>query len=197
MKAMVIVVLVAVTAAPARAQWVATAYVDNDVAGDVQSGRIGLGVSAGYYLRGRIGFELDAELHHHFFRDEDVADLQPAGVDLNTSAALASGNVVVPYSVRGAAGTWCPYATGGIGMIHAMFDGTALMRGAESFDRTQTNLALNTGVGVMHVLTRWVGLRVDARYLHAFVDESSRSGGYATDYGYWRVSVGLTFGHVE
>jgi hypothetical protein len=191
---MLIVALVAVGAAPAHAQWVATGYLDNNVAGDVQSGRPGLGASVGYYLRGRIGFELDAELHGHFFRDEDVADLVPAGVDLNTRAALASGNVVAPYCIRGAAGSWCPYATTGLGIIHAMFDGIAFMPGTESFDRTQTNLALNAGIGVMHALTRWVGFRVDARYLHAFVDESSTHGGYFTDYGYWRVSVGVTFG---
>ena len=118
----------------------------------------------------------------------------PAGVDLNTSAALASGNLVVPYCLRGAAGTWCPYATAGLGVIHAMFHGAAHMAGADSFERTQTNLALNAGIGAMHALTRWVGFRVDARYLHAFVDESSTSGGYFKDYAYWRVSVGITFG---
>lgn len=194
MRAMFVVVLVAAGAAPAHAQWVATGYIDNNVAGDVQSGRVGLGASVGYHLRDRIGFELDAELHGHFFRDEDVAALVPTGVDLNTRAALASGNVVVPYCVRGAAGTWCPYTTAGLGMIHATFEGIAHMPGTESIDRTQTNLALNTGVGVMHALTRWMGFRVDARYFHAFVDESSTRGGYFKDYGYWRVSVGVTLG---
>jgi hypothetical protein len=160
----------------------------------VQSGRPGIGVAAGYYLRGRIGLELDAEQHGHFFRDEDVAALQPVGVDLNTSATLVTGNVVVPYCVRGAAGTWCPYAIVGLGGIHARFQGNAVMQGTDSFERTQTDLALAAGVGVMHALTRWVGLRVDARYLHAFVDERSTSGGYFTDYGYWRISVGVTFG---
>jgi hypothetical protein len=194
MRAMLVVLLVAAAAAPAHAQWLATGYIDNNVAGDVQSGRVGLGVSAGYYLRGWVGLELDGELHGHFFRDEDVADLVPAGVDLNTRAALASGNVVVPYCVHGAAGSWCPYATAGVGIIYTMFEGIAHAPGTSNLDRTQTNLAWNAGVGVMHALTRWVGFRVDARYLHAFVDESSTSGGYFTDYGYWRVSVGITFG---
>jgi hypothetical protein len=194
MRTLLIVVLVAAGAPPAHAQWVATGYVDNNVAGNVQSGRVGLGVSAAYYVRGRVGIELDAELHGHFFRDQDVADLQPEGVDLNTSAALAAGNVVVPYCVHGAAGTWCPYATAGLGMIHAMFEGIARTPGTESFNRTQTNLAMNAGVGVMHALTHWVGFRIDARYLHAFVDERSTSGGYFRDYGYYRVAVGVTFG---
>jgi hypothetical protein len=195
MKAVILgVLVVAAAAAPAHAQWVATPYLDNNVAGDVQSGRVGLGVSAGYYLSRRIGLELDGELHGHFFRDEDVAALVPAGVDLNTRAALASGNIVVPHCLRGAAGTWCPYATAGLGLIYAWFEGAAVMPGTDSFRRSQTNFALNAGVGVMHALTRWVGLRVDARYFHAFIDESSTTGGYFKDYGYLRISVGITFG---
>jgi hypothetical protein len=197
MRVMLTVAIVASTiaaaAAPAQAQWSATAYVDNNVAGGVQSGRLGAGVSTGYTLRGWIGLELDAELHGHFFRDEDVADLMPAGVDLNTRAMLASGNLVVPYCIHGgAAGTWCPYATAGAGVIHAVFDGISHAPGAPSFDRSQTDLALNTGAGIVHPLTRWIGLRVDARYFRALVDEHSTSGGYLHDYGYLRVSVGVT-----
>jgi hypothetical protein len=191
---MVVVVLVVTVAAPARAQWAATAYVDNNVAGDVQSGRLGLGVSAGYYVRGWIGFELDAELHGHFFRDEDVAYLAQPGVDLDTRALIASGNVVFPYCLRGAAGTWCPYATAGLGLIRPTFEGMAHQPGAEGFVRTQTNLALNGGVGVTHALTPLVGFRVDARYLRAFADEDSTGVGYFEDYGYCRVSVGIIFG---
>jgi hypothetical protein len=194
MRTVILVVLVTAVAAPAQGQWAATAYVDNNVAGDVQSGRLGLGVSAGYYVRGQVGFELDAELHGHFFRDEDVAELEPAGVDLDTNAVVASFNVVVPYCLRGAAGTWCPYATVGLGLIRPTFEGVAHLPGTESFVRTQTDFALNAGGGVTHALTRWVGFRVDARYFRAFVDESSTDGGYFEDYGYCRVSVGIMFG---
>lgn len=171
-----------------------TAYIDNNVAGDVQSGRPGLGVAAGYYLGDRIGFEVDGELHGHFFRDQDVADQQPPGVDLNTNAVLGSGNVVVPYCLHGVYGTWCPYATVGAGVVYAMFKGIAHAPGATDFDRAQMNLTLDVGAGVIHALTSWVGLRVDARYLHAFVDENATSGGYFKDYGLWRVSVGFVFG---
>ena len=48
--------------------------------------------------------------------------------------------------------------------------------------------------GVEHALTRWVGLRVDARYVRAFVDDPTKSGGYFVDYGYCRLAVGITFG---
>jgi hypothetical protein len=186
--------LVIAVVEPAQAQLAATGYVDNNVAGDVQSGRLGLGVSAGYYLRGGIGFELDAELHGHFFRDEDVAQLQPPGVDLDTNALIASFNTVLPYCVRGVAGTWCPYATAGLGVIRPTFEGTATTPGTESFSRTQTHFALNGGIGVTHALTRWVGFRVDARHFHALVDESATGAGYHEDYGYCRLSVGIMFG---
>jgi hypothetical protein len=44
------------------------------------------------------------------------------------------------------------------------------------------------------LLTRHVGIRVDVRYFHAFVDEDARTGGYFKDYDFWRVSFGATFG---
>jgi hypothetical protein len=188
-----VVLVVAGAAAPARGQGAVSAYIDNNVAGDVQSGRVGLGISAGYYVRGRIGLELDGELHGHFFRDQDVADLQPAGVDLNTSAALGTANLVVPYCMSGKFGIWCPYANLGAGMIHTTFKGTAHAPGAQGFDRSQTDLAFDGGVGVMHALTRWIGLRIDARYFRAFVDTKA-TGGFDRDYGYWRISVGVVFG---
>lgn len=194
MRAVSIAAVIAAGVAPAHAQVAATLYIDNDVAGDVQSGRLGVGASAGYYLGGWIGLELDGEFHGHFFRDEDVASRQPMNVDLNTNAALASGNLVVPYCLRGAAGTWCPYATGGLGVVYEIFQGTAHGPDVASFDHHALDFAANAGIGATHALTRWIGFRVDARYIHAFVDERSASATYPRDYGDWRVSVGVTFG---
>ena len=51
---LVLALAVLVAATPARAEVVATAYLDNNIAGDVQSGRPGVGASVGYYLGGRI-----------------------------------------------------------------------------------------------------------------------------------------------
>jgi hypothetical protein len=73
----VIALVIVCAAGPAHAQLVATPYIDTNVAGDVETGRGGIGASVGYYVRGLLGFELDVERHGHFFRDEDVADLVP------------------------------------------------------------------------------------------------------------------------
>ena len=192
------VLAVACIAAPAQAQFVATPYIDTYVAGDAQTSRGGVGASVAYYFRGRLGFELDVERHGHFFRDEEVAGLVPPGVDLNTDATLFMGNLVAPFRLQGAAGIWCPYGTAGLGVIHATFtfDGFVFNGGAgqAAYHIKQDNLAFNVGGGVMHSLTHLVGLRVDARYFRALVDENAGKGGYFKDYDFWRVSVGVTFG---
>jgi opacity protein-like surface antigen len=180
---------------PELARFAITPYFASNVAGDVQSGRPGVGVSLGYRVHEHLGFELDAEMHGHFFRDEDVADIVGPGVDLDTSAALFSGSVVVPVCVRSALfGTWCPYATAGAGVTHAMFEGHTVMSGAKGFSATQNDLTLTCGLGITHVVSRRIALRVDARYFRALVDEDARSGGYFKDYGFLRMSAGVSVG---
>jgi hypothetical protein len=186
-----IVALILGVAAPANAQLVLSPHVNAKVAGDVETERGGAGVSLGYYLpawRGLgVGFELGAGWYGHFFRDEDVADLVPEGVDLNTDALILMSNLVMPVSIPRAP-IWRPYATVGLGVIHAVFT----VPGGEEYDTDQDNLTLNAGVGVMHQLSQVLGLRTDVRYFHAFVDEQAQKGGYFEDYGFWDVSVGVT-----
>jgi hypothetical protein len=185
-----IVVVVIAAAAPAQGQVVVSPHLDAKVAGDVETERGGVGLSVGYYLRGRLGLgvELDAAWHGHFFRDEDVADLVPDGVDLNTDALLVAGNLVLAVPIPRAP-IWRPYATAGVGVTHAVFDA----RGADEYDTDQDDITINAGVGVMHRLNWLLGLRVDARYYRAFADEDG-GGGYREDYDFWRISVGITFG---
>jgi outer membrane protein W len=181
--------------APEPMRFAVTPYMANNVVGDVQSGRVGLGASLAFFPWQHFGFELDGELHGHFFRDEDVADLAPEGVDLNTNAALLSASAVARYCWSSPSyGTWCPYATAGAGAIHAWFDGIAMMTGATAIAKSQTDPALTGGVGITQLFTRHVGLRVDARYFRALVDENAADGGYFEDYGFLRLSAGVSVG---
>ncbi len=180
---------------PMPMRFAATLYIDDNVLGDVQPGRPGLGLSLASHPWENLGFELDAEAHGHFFRDRDVAHLQPPGVDLNTNAALFSGSVVPRYcGTSSMFGTWCPYVTAGAGAIHSWFDGIARVPGATSFAKAQTDPALTAGVGLTHLFTSHVGLRVDARYFRALVDEEARDNGYSKDYGLLRLSAGVSVG---
>jgi outer membrane protein W len=180
---------------PEPMRFAVTPYLANNIVGDVQSGRIGAGLSLDLFPWEHFGFELDAELHGHFFRDQDVADLVPEGVDLNTNAALFSASAVARYCwSRPSYGTWCPYATAGAGAIYAWFDGIALQAGTASVAKAQTDPALAAGAGITHLFTRHVGLRVDARYFRALVDENAPDGGYFKDYGFLRLSAGVSVG---
>jgi hypothetical protein len=186
-----IVALVGGVAAPANAQVVVSPHINAKVAGDVETERGGAGVSVGYYLpawRGLgVGLELGAGYYGHFFRDEDVASLVPEGVDLNTDAVILMGNLVMPVSIPRAP-IWRPYATVGVGVIRALF----AVPGDEQYDTDQNDVAFNAGVGMMHQLNRFLGLRADLRYYRAFVDENAGEGGYFEDYDFWDVSVGVT-----
>jgi len=187
------VLVVASTAAAAEAQWVATPYLHANF-GDVESRRGGLGVSVGYLGR-RLGFELDVDRHHHFFKDEDLESVpnpcMPGVVgpciDSDTEAWILMGNVVAPI-LTSEATKWRPYGTAGLGVIHAW------IHDAGEYDTSQTNVAFNVGGGVMYGLNKRVRLRSDLRYFRAFVDESKREGGYFKDYGFWRATFGVAFG---
>lgn len=196
----ILLVLAAIvwTAAPARAQWVVTPYLGINLAGDAEFRRGGPGVSAAYFGR-RLGFECDLERYNHFFKDEDVAHLvqnncgvgpqnQPCA-DLNTDAIGFMGNVVAPIRITGAK-NWRPYATAGLGVIRSWVTDPS----HTVADTDQNNLAVNVGGGVMYSLNNRIGLRGDARYLRAFVDEDKREGFYFNDYGFVRVTFGVTFG---
>jgi outer membrane protein W len=180
---------------PEPMRFAVTPYLANNVVGDVQSGRIGAGLSFDLYPWEHFGFELDGELHGHFFRDQDVTALVPEGVDLNTSAALFSASAMARYCLSGPSyGSWCPYASAGAGAIYAWFDGISHQAGTASVAKAQTDPALTAGLGITHLFTRHVGLRVDARYFRALVDENAPKGGYFEDYGFLRLSAGVSVG---
>jgi len=186
--------VVAWTAAPAQAQWVISPYVGMNVAGDVEHGKGGPGGSVSH-LGGRFGFELDFQRYQHFFKDSEVSPLDPAAppnctgavgpcTDIDTDAMGFMGNVVVPIHIRGAA-RWRPYGTAGLGVIRAW---------TNEEGRDQNDFGFNGGGGLMFRLNGRLGLRGDVRYFRALVDEDKRGGVVSNDYGFWRVTFGLTFG---
>ena len=187
------VTIVAWTAAPAHAQFLVTPYVAGNVAGDVEHGKGGPGVSVGY-LGDRLGFDFDVARYQHFFKDSEVFPLNPASpncqpgvnnacTDIDTDAIGLSGNVVLPIRIHASA-KWHPFASAGLGVIRAW---------TNEEDRAQNNIAFNAGGGVTYLLNTRVGLRGDLRYFRAFVDENKPDGIRVTDYGFVRASVGVTF----
>jgi opacity protein-like surface antigen len=179
----------------ASAEWAVTPYLAANVAGDAEFRRGGLGGSVGYF-RDTLGFEVDLMRYNHFFKDANV-DLVPnncrPGVardvpctDLNTDALGVTGNVVARF--RGPQAKWRPYGTVGLGVIHPWVSGPG-----DQYDLDQTDLAFNVGGGVTRSLKSRLALRADLRWSQAFVDKSRSDGAYFEDYGFLRLSVGLSF----
>lgn len=196
-----IAVLAAWAAAPAQAQWVITPYLGANAGGDVELGKGGPGVSVAFF-GGPVGFEFDAQRYQHFFKDSRVFPLDPAAppnctgslmqsgaqpcTDIDTDAVGFMGNIVVPVGRRGAS-KWRPYGTAGLGMIRGWTN-------ERDIDRHQDDVGFNAGGGVMYSLGRRIGLRADVRYFQVFVDENETRNIYREDYGFWRVTLGVTFG---
>lgn len=182
------------TAASAHAQWVVTPSLAGNVAGDVEHGKGGPGVSVGY-LGGRLGFEVEVQRYQHFFKDAEVIPLDPAAppncmpgiagpcADINTDAIGVMGHVVLPIRILGAT-KWHPYGSAGLGLIRGW---------TNEDDRAQNDLAVDVGGGVTWSFNPRVGLRGDLRYIQAFADEHEPDGIRLKDYGFMRVSVGVSF----
>jgi opacity protein-like surface antigen len=186
------VLVVAWTAAPVQAQWVAAPYLAGNIAGDVESGKGGPGGSIAYFRDG-LGFELDVTRYQHFFKDSEVFPRDPAAppnctgqggpcTDIDTDAMGFMANVVVPFRVQSAT-KWLPYGNAGLGVIRAW---------TNEESRHQNDLGFSVGGGVIYWVSKCVGLRGDLRYSRALVDEDNRDGVYATDYGFWRAAAGVT-----
>ena len=198
---LVTVLAAAWTAAPAHAQWVITPHLGANVAGGVELAKGGPGVSVGYF-GGPLGLEFDLQRYQHFFKDSRVYPLdstappnctgtegdlgrQPC-TDIDPDAIGFMGNIVVPIRSQRAS-KWRPYGTAGLGVIRGWTN-------EPQIGRHQNNIGFNTGGGVMYSLSRRVGLRADVRYFRVLVDENKSGNVYFEDYGFWRVTLGVTFG---
>ena len=152
------------------------------------------------YFGTDLGFELDFQRYRHFFKDSEISPLDPAAppncrpgisgpcTDINTDAFGFMGNVVVPIRIQGAT-KWRPYGTAGLGWIHAWANGASAQE-----HRSQNDLGFNVGGGVTYSLGERVGLRSDLRYFRAFADKNEPEGVYFKNYGFLRLTLGLTFG---
>jgi hypothetical protein len=192
-RCLLLAMTVVATTTAARGQWMITPQLAANVAGDVEFRRGGPGASVAH-LGSRFGLELELQRYQHFFKDSGIHPLAASAPpnctgtvtpcrDINTDAIGVMGNVVVPFRSRGA--TWRPYATAGLGLIHAWTNEPG---------RHQSDFGLNLGAGTMYSLGKRVGLRGDLRWSRAFADAHESAGVSLKDYGFWRVSLGVTLG---
>lgn len=186
--------LVFALTAPAHADHLTvTPYLHSNF-GDVEIRRGGWGVALGYLGR-RVGFELDVDRHHHYYKDDEIDSVPnvciPGAmapcIDSDTDAWVFMGNVIGVIPVAQAT-RWKLTGAAGAGFIHAW------IHDAGEYNSDQTHAAFDLGGTATYWLRDWLGFRVDARWYHVFVDEDSYDGGYTSDYDFARISLGVTFG---
>ncbi len=171
-------VLLAIAAAPARAQslaqpnsWTVTPFIGTsaDVSGPATDNSLGLGVGVGYDLTPYLAFE--GELAHLF-------DVAGNDANLDWSVTNVSGNVLYHFNVQHVT----PYVTFGLGFEHSNLDYKNPDPAALTIP-SSTEVAYNFGGGVKYRLNDSLIVRGDLRRFQA-VD-------LAPDH--WRVYGGVVF----
>jgi opacity protein-like surface antigen len=177
------IALMALTAAPASAQWFVTPYAGGAFGGDSPDTNFNLGAGIGYLGGGVLGFEVDFGYTPNFFDASDninfdIKDSNLATVMFN---AIAAGHTNWP--VR-------PYGSGGIGWMKSRIDDVG-----GAFAVKNNDFGINLGGGFIAQFNENVGWRTDLRYFRAVVDPELDNE-FDTAFGsfdYWRATAGLTF----
>jgi hypothetical protein len=165
------VVLIAGTAAPARADVTLTPFLGTLFGGELGNVKAAYGLSLTAMGKGIIGGEFDFSFTPKFV---DETALSSAVREANVT-----GNLIVGIPIGGTHGaTVRPYAVAGVGVIRA----TA--KASDFTDKLSTNdFAYDLGGGVLGTVNDHFGLRADLRYFRTTSSTNS--------YNFWRGTGGV------
>lgn len=176
--------LLVVTAAPARADWLITPYLGSAFGGDTSAQHITYGASAAWMSHGVVGIEFDGSIAPDLL-DED-GDVILGITESSVSTLMGSFVIGAPLGEPGIR----PYAVAGAGLIRSRVSDAS-----DIFDIDENSFGINVGGGVHVFVTDNFGIRGDVRYFRGLRDEDLGDdvdlelGGF----DFWRASVGATF----
>jgi len=176
--------LLVMTAAPARADWLVSPYVGSAFGGDTSSQHVTYGASAAWMSHGIVGIEFDGSIAPDLLDEDDGVVLGIA--DSNVTTLMGSLVIGAPFGEPGVR----PYVVAGAGLIRSRVSDAG-----EVFDIDENSFGINVGGGVHALFSKNVGLRADLRYFRGVRDTGSGDdvdlelGGF----DFWRASVGATF----
>jgi opacity protein-like surface antigen len=176
--------LLVMTAAPARADWLVTPFVGSAFGGDTTSQHVTYGASAAWMSHGIVGVEFDGSIAPDLL-DED-GDVILGITDSNVTTLMGSLVIGAPLGEPGIR----PYAVAGAGLIRSR-----VADAEDIFDLDDNSFGINVGGGVHALVRRNLGLRADVRYFRGVRDTDS-SDDVDLELGsfdFWRASVGATF----
>jgi len=177
------IAVMALTAAPASAQWFITPYAGGNFGGDAPNTNFNLGAGIGYLGAGVVGFEADFNYAPNFFNSTPTINFETKNSNLSTIMfnAIVTAPTHVPFR---------PYASGGLGWMRSRIDDVG-----GAFNVTDNDLGLNLGGGFMAQFNDHVGWRADARYFRALNTKNSTND-FDLSFGnfdFWRATTGVTF----
>jgi hypothetical protein len=164
----------------ARADGFVSPFVGATFKGDATHTSPAVGIAGGWMGAGILGVEGDLGWSPEFFQKNGfLTERQLTTLVVN---AIAGAPI-------GAAGSFKPYVSGGVGLLRPML--------AEAGDlaRVEGNkLAVDIGGGAMAFFNRSVGVRGDIRYFRGMRKSDLDDNAFGVDFSkfhFWRASIGL------
>jgi len=180
--------LLALSPAPARADWLVTPSFGSTFGADTNGNEhFTYGASLGWMGAGIFGWEADLSFTPEFFEGDDN-DFDFDGGS-NVVTAMANAIIGVPIGGQRDAG-FRPYLTAGLGMLQ-----TEARTSNDLFSVDNSEFGFNIGAGAIGFVSDHVGIRGDLRYLRSFEDpvEDNEFDIAVGSFDYFRAAVGLTF----
>ena len=181
--------LLLLTPAAARADWLITPYVGGTFKGDA-SGRehFTYGLSAAFMGAGIIGGEVDLGYTPKFFEPKNSPDANNLIGSNNVTSLM--GNLIIGVPVGGQTGAgFRPYVSGGLGLLKQNVPGVT-----DLLKVSNNDFGYNLGFGAAGFMSDHVGFRGDVRYLRSLQkDESTLTNFAIGNFDFWRWTVGVTF----
>jgi opacity protein-like surface antigen len=176
--------LLVLTAAPARADWLITPYLGSAFGGDTSSQHVTYGASAAWMSHGIVGVEFDGSLAPDLLDEDDGLILGIA--DSHVTTLMGSFVIGAPFGQPGVR----PYAVAGAGLIRSRVGDAGNI-----FDIDENSFGINVGGGVHVFVTDNFGIRGDVRYFRGVRDKNSSEDVVLElgSFDFWRASVGATF----
>jgi hypothetical protein len=182
--------LLAVRATPAHADFLFTPFVGTTFGGDTNLFTFGrtpgnkkftFGASYAWLSDSVLGVEASAAHTPHFFESGSGSLFLTSGVTTLTGSVIAAvPQAITGYSLR-------PYLVVGVGLLHLA------RRDVAEFQTLDSNLlALNLGGGAIGMLSNRTGLQFELRHFRNLsFDDSTTTSGQSTRISFWRATVGV------
>ncbi len=170
----------------AQAQWFVSPFAGVDFGGGVpEAPTLDFGASAGW-IKGAVGFEVDASHRPDFFEVTDVPDVLFSRSSVTT--VMFNALVMVPFG----ASRVHPYAAAGAGLLRSNIGNED-----DFIHGRSNNFGFDVGGGVMADWRDRIGIRGDVRYFRDLqdFDDSAREffGARTEKLDFWRVVGAVVF----